>query len=75
MVLIGKLEISAQSALRDTELGDKILRTLYSEAKDTTVTASKDCHHLGKSCVYIAENVVQLRKERERLDREKVTKV
>jgi len=51
-----------------------MLRTLRSGAKDTNVAAAKDCRHLGKACVYTAEDVVQLREERERLEREKVTK-
>jgi len=51
-----------------------MLRTLCSGAKDTTAVAAKDCRHLGKACVYTAEDVVQLREERERLDREKVAK-
>jgi hypothetical protein len=38
------------------------------------VVAAKDHHQLGKGCVYTAEDVVQLREESERLDREKVTK-
>jgi hypothetical protein len=51
-----------------------MLRTLRSGAKDTTVVAAKDRRHLGKARVYTAEDVVQLREGRERLDREKVTK-
>jgi len=51
-----------------------MLRTLHSGAKDTTVVAAMDYCQLGKACVYTAENVVQLREERERLDREKVPK-
>jgi len=51
-----------------------MLRTLRSGAKDTTAVAAKDRRHLGKACVYTAEDVVQLREERERLDREKVAK-
>jgi len=46
-----------------------MLRTLHSEAKDTTVAVVKNHHHLGKAHVYTAEDVVQLREERERLDR------
>ena len=51
-----------------------MLRTLRSGAKDTNVLAAKDRRHLVKACIYTAEDVVQLREERERLDREKVTK-
>jgi len=50
-----------------------MLRTLCSGAKDTNVVAAKDRRHPGKARVYTAEDVVQLREERERLDREKVT--
>jgi len=56
------------------QLEDKMLKILCSEAKNTTVVAAKDCHNLGKACVYTAEDVVQLREERERLDIEKVAK-
>jgi len=51
-----------------------MLRTLRSGAQDTTAVAAEDCCHLGKACEYTAEDVVQLREERERLDREKVAK-
>jgi len=51
-----------------------MLRTLRSEAKDTNVAAAQDHWHHGKTYVYTAEDVVQLRVARERLDREKVTK-
>jgi hypothetical protein len=51
-----------------------MLRTLRSRAKDTNVAAAKDCHDLGKARVNTAEDVVQLRKERERLEGEKVIK-
>jgi hypothetical protein len=72
--LVAQLGRSAQGALADKELGDEMLRTLRSGAKDTTVVAAKDRRHLGKARVYTAEDVVQLREGRERLDREKVTK-
>ena len=45
-----------------------MLRTLRSGAKDTTVVAANDRRHLGKARVYTAEDVVQLREGRERLD-------
>jgi len=67
----GRLE---QGALADKTLGNAMLRTLHSGAKDTTVAIAKDCRHLGKACVNTAENVVQLREEKERLDRENVAK-
>jgi len=51
-----------------------MLRTLRSGAKDITAVAAKNSHHLGNARVYTAEDVVQLREERERLDREKVVK-
>jgi len=51
-----------------------MLRTLCSEAKDITVVAAKGRCHLGKSCVYTAEDVVQLREQRERLDQGGVAK-
>jgi len=51
-----------------------MLRTLRSEAKDTTAVAAKNHCHVGKARVYTPEDVVQLREERERLDREKVAK-
>jgi hypothetical protein len=51
-----------------------MLSTLRSEAQDTTGVVGKNCHCLGNGCVYTAEDVVPLREERERLDREKVAK-
>ena len=51
-----------------------MLRTLCSGAKDTTAVAAKDRQLHGKVYVYTAEDVVQLREGRERLDREKVAK-
>jgi len=51
-----------------------MLRTLRSGAKDPTAVVANDRHHLGKAHVYTAEDVVQLREERERLDREEVAK-
>jgi hypothetical protein len=38
------------------------------------VVAAKDHRHLVKAGVFLAEEVVQLRQDRERLDGEKVTK-
>jgi len=64
----------SSGAFADQALGDDMLRTLRSGAKDTNVVAAMDRHHLGKAGVYTAENVVQLREERERPDRGKVTK-
>ena len=58
----------------DKDLGDEILRTLCSGAKDTTAVSANDCCRLGTAHVYTAEDVVQLREERERLDRENVAK-
>ena len=51
-----------------------MLRTLCSRAKYNNLAATKDCCQLSKDRVYIAEDVVHLREERERLDRENVTK-
>ena len=48
-----------------------MLRTLRSGAKDTNVVPAKDLCHLGKAHVYTAEDVVQLREERERLEEKK----
>jgi hypothetical protein len=56
--LIAQLGGSAQDALADEELGDEMLRTLCSGAKDTTAVAAKDRRHLGKARVYTAEDVV-----------------
>jgi hypothetical protein len=72
--LIAQLGRSAQGALADKELGDEMLRTLHSGAKDTTAVGAKDGRHHGKAPVYAAEDVVHLWEERERLDREKVAK-
>ena len=72
--VVAQLGRSAQGALADKELGDEMLKTIRSGAKDTNVVAVKDPGHLGKARVFTAEDVVQLREERERLDREKVTK-
>jgi len=47
-----------------------MLRTLHSGDKDTTAVAAKDRRHLGQAHVYTADNVVQLKAVRERLDRE-----
>jgi len=44
-------------------------------AKITTVVVAKDHNQLGKASVYTAEEVVQIRAERERLDRETVATV
>jgi len=74
MALVAQLGRSAQGALADKEIWDEFLRTLRSGAKDTTVVAGNDRRHPGKARGYTAEDVVQLREERERLDREKVTK-
>lgn len=49
-----------------------MLRTLHSSANDTTAVANKDHCHLGTACIKTAENVVQLSKERDWLDRVKV---
>jgi hypothetical protein len=73
--LIAQLGRSAQGALADNELGDEILRTLRSGANNTTTVAANDCHHLGKAHVYTAEDEVQFREDRERLDREKWPKL
>ena len=72
--LVAQLERSAQGALADNELEDTILRTLRSEAKDTTVVATKNRRYLRKARAYTAEDVVQLREQCKRLDRDKVTK-
>jgi len=49
-------------------------RTLCSGANDTTAVTAKGHLRLGKTGVYTADDVVQLREEREMLDREKVAK-
>ena len=72
---VAKRGRSAQGALADMQSGDDMLRTLRSGAKDTNDVAAKAHRHLGNARVYTAENILQLREERERLDREKVTKV
>jgi len=51
-----------------------MLRTLHSGANDTTAVAAKDHCHLGNAHVFTAEDVVKLREERDRLDRENVAK-
>jgi hypothetical protein len=51
-----------------------MLRTLHSGAKHTNVIEANDHRYLGNARVYTAKNVVQLREERERLDREIVNK-
>jgi len=63
---------SHQGAVADEECGDEMLRTLCSGAKDTTPVTAKDYLHLGQARVYTAEDVVQLREGRERLDGSKV---
>jgi transposase-like protein len=72
--LIAQLGRLAQGVLTDKKFGDEMLRTLRSGAKDTTVVAAKDPCHLGKARVYTAEDVVQLKEERERLNRENIVK-
>ncbi|KAF8538642.1 hypothetical protein BDD12DRAFT_884607 [Trichophaea hybrida] len=52
-----------------------MVRFLPSGAKNTTAVAAKDRRHLGKACVYSAEDVVQLREERERIDQENAAKI
>jgi hypothetical protein len=51
-----------------------MLKTLCSVAENTTVVAAKGRHNHCKACVYTAEDVVQHREQRERLDIEKVAK-
>jgi len=72
--LVPQLGRLARGALADKELADEMVRTLHSGAKDTNAVEAKNRCHLGKAGVYTAEDVVQLREERERLHREKVTK-
>jgi hypothetical protein len=73
--LISQLERSAPGALADKELGEEMVRFLRSGAQDTTVAIANDWCHLCKARVYTIEDVVQLREERERIDREKATKI
>jgi len=63
MALLGR---SAQGVYVDKKFRNETLSTLRSEAKDATGVAAKDCHRLGNGCMYTAEDVVQLREERER---------
>jgi len=69
---IAQLERSAQDALADKDLGDEMLRTLCSGAKDATLVAPKEQRHQGTAGVYTAEDVFHLREERESLDRQNV---
>ena len=55
-------------------MGDELLRILCLGDKDISVVAAMVRHHLGKACVYTADDVVQLRKEKQMLDRGKVAK-
>jgi hypothetical protein len=59
--LVVQLRSSAQSALAHMELGDEMLRTLHSAAKDNIVAVAQDQRHLCKALVYTAEDVVPLR--------------
>jgi hypothetical protein len=61
---------AAEGVLAARELEDKMQKTLCLGAKDTTVAAANDYHHLGKACVYTADNVIQLGETRETLDRD-----
>jgi hypothetical protein len=73
--LIGQLGRFALGALADQELGEKMVRFLRFGDKNTTAATAKDWHHLGKACVYTAEDVVQLREEREQINQEKAAKI
>lgn len=50
------------------------MRFLRSGAKDITDMVAKDQRHHGKDRVYTAEDVVQHREERERIDQEQAAK-
>jgi hypothetical protein len=66
---------SAQGALADKELGDEMIRTLRSGAKDVSATSAKDRRHMTKGRVIDTEEVVRLREERNRIDAAKAKKV
>jgi hypothetical protein len=50
--------MSPHCALADKELAIEMLRTLCSEALDTTAVTSTDCHHLAQAYVDTAKNVI-----------------
>src|ERR1700687_3458340 len=52
-----------------------MVRFLCSGVKDTTAAAGEDRRHLDKARVYTAEDVVQLRDMRERIDQETAAKI
>jgi hypothetical protein len=51
------------------------VRFLRSGAKDITAAVAKHGRHPGKSRVCTAEDVVQLREERKRIDQENAAKI
>jgi hypothetical protein len=63
--LIGYFERSAQGTLADKELCKEMVRFLRSGAKNIHATAANDQFHLGKTFVYMAEDVVELREDRQ----------
>jgi hypothetical protein len=69
--LIERLGRSAAGALAEKDLGEEMLRDLRSQAKDVSVAATKDRRHLTKARVITHADVVALREERLRLDRQK----
>jgi hypothetical protein len=73
--LIGQLGTSAQGALADKELGEEMVRFRCSRDKHPTAVAAKDRLHFSKARECTAEDVVQLREEKETIDQEKAAKI
>ena len=73
--LIEQLGRSAQGALADKGLREEMIRTLRSEAKDTSAAAAKDHHHLAKARLIGSEGVVQMREDKLQKDAVKAPKI
>jgi hypothetical protein len=69
---MGLLGRSDQGARGDYKLGDELLRTLCSGAKDPAVVSVKDHYHFGTTHVYSAEDDVEPSDERVRLENQRL---
>ena len=73
--LIAQLGRYAQRAVADNVEGVEMIKNLYSEAKDTSVGAEINQHHLTKPCVVTAEDVVHLQVKWEKIVTKKAVKL
>ena len=59
---------SWEDALADKGLGEEMVRTLRSGAKDTSAATTKDRRHLAKGSAIDNKDVVHMREQREQQD-------